>query len=138
MLRFFSKRHKPRRDQKAGALERYGNLRAAGAEGGPPPPGRASKAATGPSSSKERERMRKANKNSLECRVILLDGADLPITIMVSKRSIAIGPHLNFIHMDVVSLCSVEQVGPVLHRLRMERRNCASREWPPCSYRYVH
>ena len=88
MLRFFSKRHKPRRDQKAGALERYGNLRAAGAEGGPPPPGgRASAAAAGPPSSRERERMRKLNKNNLECRVILLDGADLPITITVSPQS---------------------------------------------------
>ena len=90
MLRFFSKRHKPRRDQKAGALERYGNLRAAGAEGGPPPPGRAATAATGPLSSKERERMRKLNKHNLECRVILLDGADLPVTITVGEQSIAI------------------------------------------------
>ena len=100
MLRFFSKRHKPRRDQKAGALERYGNLRAAGAEGGPPPPGRSSTAATGPLSSRERERLRKLSKNSLECRVILLDGADLPVTIMVS--------HLNAISVTlaVASLSS--------------------------------
>ena len=88
MLRFFSKRHKPRRDQKAGALERYGNLRAA-ADGGPPPPGRATGASASarPTSSKERERLRKLNKNSIECRVILLDGADISVSMMVSQSS---------------------------------------------------
>lgn len=101
MLRFFSKRHKPRRDQKAGALERYGNLRAAGADGGPPPPGRASTAATGPPSSKERERMRKLSKNNLECRVILLDGADLPVTIMKKATGQELLEHV-FFHLDLV------------------------------------
>ena len=88
MLRFFSKRHKPRRDQKAGALERYGNLRAA-ADGGPPPPGRATGASASarPTSSKERERLRKLNKNSIECRVILLDGADISVSMTVSQSS---------------------------------------------------
>jgi hypothetical protein len=80
MLRFFSRRHKPRRDQKAGALERYGNLRE-----GPPPPG--GNAAGYRDRDPRDADKRKKDKNLLPCRVILLDGADLPIDIQVGENA---------------------------------------------------
>merc|ERR1719232_850460 len=52
-------------------------------------------------SSRERERMRKLNKNNLECRVILLDGADLPITIMKKATGQELLEHV-FFHLDLV------------------------------------
>eukprot|EP00095_Tigriopus_kingsejongensis_P010206 snap_masked-scaffold704_size109063-processed-gene-0.4 protein:Tk10206 transcript:snap_masked-scaffold704_size109063-processed-gene-0.4-mRNA-1 annotation:"band -like protein 5" len=59
MLRFFSRRHKPRRDQKAGAAEHYGPLRPNSTDRDP----------------------RKRDKNIIPCKVILLDGSDLSIDV---------------------------------------------------------
>lgn len=68
MLRFFSRRHKPRRDQKAGAAEQYGYLRASGDRDHP---------------ASRREAARKRNKNLLECKIILLDGSDITVDLQV-------------------------------------------------------
>merc|ERR1719471_2828070 len=45
--------------------------------------------------------MRKLNKNNLECRVILLDGADLPITITKKATGQELLEHV-FFHLDLV------------------------------------
>lgn len=73
MLRFFSKRHKPRRDQKAGAWERHENNYGRG-DNSRPDNGYGGGA------------RRKKPKNRLPCRVILLDGADLSIDIEVREK----------------------------------------------------
>ena len=60
MLRFFSRRHKPRRDQKQGAWDHRDQTHK-----------------LGPKEQKKRD------KNIIPCRVILLDGTDLAVEIQV-------------------------------------------------------
>ena len=79
MLRFFSRRHKPRRDQKAGAAEQYGYLRSSGDRD--PSSRRGGDAAAA----------RKRNKNLLECKIILLDGSDITVDLQVGQTFIFFG-----------------------------------------------
>lgn len=76
MLRFFSRRHKPRRDQKQGAWDHrnHGVPSASSAVG-------ANGAKLGPKEQKKRD------KNIIPCRVILLDGTDLAVEIQVGPDS---------------------------------------------------
>ena len=75
MLRFFSRRGRPRRDQKAAAEQRYyANLRHSD---GPDHGG-----GRGRSTSNRRS----VDKRSLACQVILLDGSVIPIEIQVRLR----------------------------------------------------
>ena len=71
MLRFFSRRGRPRRDQKAAAAEqRYAHLRSHERE----------RAAAASKGAVPRTR---PDKNLLQCKVILLDGTDLSLDIPV-------------------------------------------------------
>jgi len=67
MLRFFSRRGRPRGDQKAAAEARYAHLRS--------------------DQLRQRQQQRGAAKHVIACKVILLDGSDLSIDIPVRNGS---------------------------------------------------
>ena len=73
MLRFFSRRHKPRRDQKQGAWDHRNQQGGAGYG-----------ATYGGGDTKlGAKEQKKRDKNIVPCRVILLDGSDLAVEIQV-------------------------------------------------------